>query len=85
MPALRCVALVHGSPLLPVLAQTDADVLPEEAGGRLVFVLVGVGIVGLYLLLRRTRRRTEAAYWERRRREQEQRDADPDMRRNEGA
>ncbi len=72
--------LVGATPRIgEVMAQAEEAAFPEDAGARIVFVLVGVGIVGLYLILRRTRRRTEAAYWERRRREQAQRDADPDM------
>jgi hypothetical protein len=69
--------------LVPVLAQTDESTFPEDTGARVLFVVVGVAIVALYLLLRRTRRRTEDAYWERRRREKGLRDADPDMRRDE--
>lgn len=68
--------------LTPLLAQADDGIFPEETGARVLFVMVGVAIVALYLLLRRTRRRSEAAYWERRRREQAQRDADPDLRRD---
>ena len=69
--------------VVPVLAQADDGTFPEDAGARVLFVIVGVAIVALYLLVRRTRKRTEKAYWERRRREQAMRDADPDMRRDE--
>jgi len=47
-----------------------------------VFVVIGLVILGLYLVLRSSRRRSDAAYWEQRRRQREQRDADPDMRRD---
>lgn len=80
MPPLPRLLVGATPTLYDVSAQAEEAAFPEDAGGRIVFVLVGVGIVGLYLILRRTRRRTEAAYWERRRREQAQRDADPDMR-----
>ncbi len=75
--------MIHASFLVPLVAQAEDGLVPEDPGGRVVFVLVGVAIVALYLMLRRTRRRTEAAYWDRRRREQARRDADPDMRRDE--
>jgi hypothetical protein len=45
-------------------------------------VIVGVAILGLYFLIRRTRARAVSQYNERRRREQAQRDADPDLRRD---
>ena len=66
--------------LAPLLGQAVEDTFPDETGGQVVFVIVGIAIVALYLLLRRTRRRTEEAYWERRRRDQALRDNDPDMR-----
>ncbi len=72
------------APAFAFTAATDEILpdLPEESGGRLLFVLLGAAIVGLYLLLRRTRERAAESYWESRRREQELRDADPDMRRD---
>ena len=80
-PHLRIVRLAAFAP--PVILTESADgIFPDDPGARVVFVLIGMGIVGLYLLLRRTRRRSEAAYWERRKREQDQRDSDPDMRRD---
>ena len=71
------------APLLAtvVFAQEDTDsVFPDSTGGRLVFALFALVIVGLYFLIRRTQRRSEDAYWRRRKTEQELRDNDPDMR-----
>ncbi len=68
--------------LVPLLAQADEGTFPEDSGARVVFVLVGIAIVGLYFLLRNTRRRTEQAYWDRRRKEEERRATDPDMRKD---
>lgn len=65
-----------------ILTESTDGILPEDPGARVVFVIVGIVILGLHFLLRRTRRRSEAAYWERRRQEQELRDNDPDMRRD---
>lgn len=79
---LRRSVNVHGYFVLPFLAQAVEDTLPDETSGRVVFVIVGVAIVALYLLLRRTRQRTEQAYWDRRRVERERMDNDPDMRRD---
>gem|GEM_PF-3933345 len=65
-----------------LLAQTSGGAIPEDPGARVVFVVIGLVILGLYLVLRSSRRRSDAAYWEQRRRQREQRDADPDMRRD---
>lgn len=65
-----------------MLAESTDGILPEDPGARVLFVVIGAGILGLYFLLRRTRRRSEAAYWARRSRERELRDSDPDMRRD---
>jgi hypothetical protein len=66
-----------------ILAQTSDGILPEDPAARVVFVMVGAAIVGLYFVIRRTRRRADDAYWESRRREQTLRDNDPDMKRDE--
>ena len=44
-----------------------------------VIVVVGVLLLGVYLLISRTRRRSEQDYWKRRQWEQELRANDPDM------
>ncbi|HSF84110.1 MAG TPA: hypothetical protein VLG28_00435 [Acidimicrobiia bacterium] len=79
---IRHTTTARGHLMVPLFAQAVEDTFPDEAGGRVIFVIVGVAIVALYLVLRRTRRRTEEAYWERRRREKARRDNDPDMRRD---
>ena len=54
--------------------------LPEAGSGGIVFWLIGaVVIVGLFLVISRTRKRSYDAYWERKRREEQQRLDDPDM------
>ena len=64
------------------LAQ-DADAIipnqPDDAGALMVFVAVGVVLGGVYWLIRRSRRRSEATYWDRREREEHLRRNDPDM------
>jgi hypothetical protein len=77
-------SLLRLTPLAAPVILTEATdgILPEDPGARVVFVIIGIAILGLYFLLRRTRRRSEAAYWERRKRERELRDNDPDMRRD---
>lgn len=62
----------------PMIAQV-AD-LPEAGSGGIIFWLIGaVVIVGLFLVISRTRKRSYDAYWERKRREEQQRLDDPDM------
>lgn len=54
--------------------------LPEAGSGGIIFWLIGaVVIVGLFLVISRTRKRSYDAYWERKRREEQQRLDDPDM------
>lgn len=54
--------------------------LPEAGSGGIFFWLIGaVVIVGLFLVISRTRKRSYDAYWERKRREEQQRLDDPDM------
>ena len=77
-------SIVRLAALAPPLILTESTdgIIPDDPGARVVFVIIGLAILGLYFLLRTTRRRSEAAYWERRRREQEMRDNDPDLRRD---
>ena len=45
-----------------------------------MFWLIGAGVIlGLYLVIRRTRKRAYDDYWDRRKRAEEQRLNDPDM------
>jgi predicted LPLAT superfamily acyltransferase len=68
---------------LTLLTESSDGIIPEDGGARVVFVIIGAAILGLYFLLRRTRRRAMDDYWSRTKREQELRDADPDLRRDE--
>lgn len=56
--------------------------LPEGGAETAIWVVVAVVIVGLYLVVSRTRKRSERHYWEQRRLEEERRANDPDMRRD---
>ena len=66
-----------------VIAQSSDGVLPSDAASGVVWGIMVAVILGLYFLIRRTRRRAAADYWDRGRREQEIRDNDPDMHRPE--
>jgi hypothetical protein len=67
---------------LHLLAQTTTTIddgvnLPEDAASGVVWVIfIGV-IVGLYVLVTRTRRRAEADFWRRKREEDERRGREP--------
>lgn len=65
----------------PLLAQSSDGVLPSDAASGVVWGIMATVILGLYFLIRGTRRRAAEDYWNRRKREQEMRDNDPDMRR----
>jgi predicted LPLAT superfamily acyltransferase len=67
---------------LLVLAQSGN--VPDDVGEAIVwFAVLGV-MVGLYLLLRSTRRRADRQYWEMRRQyDEELRRNDPDLRKPE--
>ena len=63
------------------LAQTDDSFLdvPTDGAGLVVWLLIAAVIVGLYLLVQRTRRRAEDEFWERKRREREAERKRPDL------
>lgn len=63
-----------------VLATDDGGALPREGGALVVWGIVAAIILGLYFVLRATRRRSVDDYWRRSRREEQLRDDDPDMR-----
>jgi len=54
--------------------------LPSGGAETVVWLLVAAVIVGLYLVVRRTRNASRRDYLDRRRREEEMRKNDPDMR-----
>ena len=61
-----------------VFAQTDSS-LPSGGAEAIVWVLVAALIVGLYLIIRRTRIKSRKHYLDRAQRETEMRKNDPDM------
>ena len=66
-------------PISPVLAQSGFS-LPEAGGGEIVvWLLLAAGIVGLFLVINRTRKRSYKSYMSRAEREAELRRNDPDM------
>jgi hypothetical protein len=64
-----------------LLAQTDDSVfdVPTDGAGLVVWLLVAAVIVGLYVLVQRTRRRAEDEFWERKRRERDAERKRPDL------
>lgn len=63
-----------------LLAQ-ETSTIPEAGGGAIfVWLLLGAGIVGLYVVINRTRKRSYREYMSRAQREQEMKANDPDMR-----
>lgn len=66
----------------PLLAQSGFT-LPEAGGGEIVvWVLLAAGIVGLFLIINRTRKRSYQSYMDRAKREAEMKANDPDMRKD---
>ena len=62
-----------------LLAQ-EASTIPEAGGGAiLLWVILAAGIVGLYVLITRTRKRSYQDYMSRAEREAEMKANDPDM------
>jgi hypothetical protein len=67
----------------PVLAQTEFS-LPEGGGGEIiVWLLLAAGIVGLFLVINRTRKRSFKDYMSRAEREAKMKADDPDMKQDE--
>jgi hypothetical protein len=67
----------------PVLAQTEFS-LPEGGGGEIiVWLLLAAGIVGLFLVINRTRKRSFKDYMSRAEREAKMKADDPDMKKDE--
>lgn len=67
---------------LTIFAQDAPGGLPDDVGSGIIWGAFLAVIVALYILVRNTRRKADDQYWERRRREREQREADPDMRKD---
>lgn len=55
--------------------------VPESSGGGewVVWVLLAVGIVALYLMIKNTKKKAYQDYWDRRKAEEQRRLDDPDM------
>jgi heme exporter protein D len=67
----------------PVLAQTEFS-LPDAGGGEIiVWLILAAGIVGLFLLINRTRKRSFKDYMSRAEREARMKADDPDMKQEE--
>ncbi len=63
------------------LLSREASPIPEAGGGAiLVWLLLGAGIVGLYILISRSRKRSYRHYMSRSEHEAEMKANDPDMR-----
>ncbi len=63
-----------------VLAQ-ETSTIPDAGGGAIfVWLLLGAGIIGLYVVINRTRKRSYRDYMSRAQREEELKANDPDMR-----
>ena len=63
-----------------MLAQ-ETSTIPEAGGGAIfVWLLLGAGIIGLYVVINRTRKRSYREYMSRAQREEELKANDPDMR-----
>jgi hypothetical protein len=67
-----------------ILAQAEVDLptaVGDEFGAWLVWLLLGAGIVGLFLIINRTRKRSYRHYMDKAEREAEMKTNDPDMKR----
>jgi hypothetical protein len=63
-----------------LLAQ-ETSTIPDAGGGAiLIWLLLGAGIIGLYVVINRTRRRSYREYMSRAERDEELKANDPDMR-----
>lgn len=65
--------------LLIALANSDS-IFPEETSARVVWVAIGIVILGLYFLMKWARNKATDEYWERRNADEERIANDPDMR-----
>ncbi|MEN8238588.1 MAG: LPXTG cell wall anchor domain-containing protein [Actinomycetota bacterium] len=66
----------------PVFAQSGFD-LPQTGGGWVIWLLLSAGIIGLFVIINRTRKRSYRDYMDREKREAELRANDPDMKKEE--
>ena len=69
--------------LLTTLLAQETSTIPDAGGGAIfVWLLLGAGIIGLYLVINRTRKRSYRDYLSRSDREAEMKANDPDMRKD---
>jgi len=69
--------------LTMLIAFADSDsIFPEETSARVVWVAIGVVILGLYFLMKSARKKATDEYWERRDADEERIANDPDMRKD---
>jgi len=62
------------------LLRATEEIIPTDPTARVVWAVLAGVILGLYFIIKSTRRRATEHYWERRRTAELQRAADPDMR-----
>ncbi len=67
--------------LLVALAESDS-IIPEDTSARVVWAVLAVIILGLYLLMKASRKKATKEYWDRRKAEEERIANDPDMRKD---
>jgi hypothetical protein len=63
-----------------LLAQETSTIPDAGDGAILIWLLLGAGIIGLYVVINRTRRRSYREYMSRAERDEELKANDPDMR-----
>jgi hypothetical protein len=68
-------------PLLIALAESDS-IIPEETSARIVWLVIGAVILGLYFLMKSSRKKATREYWDRRKAEEDRIANDPDMRKD---
>ena len=66
-------------PLLIALAESDS-IIPEETSARIVWLVIGAVILGLYFLMKSSRKKATREYW--RKAEEDRIANDPDMRKD---
>lgn len=68
---------------MALIAQTtDEAAVPTEPVSVIVWLLVLGGLLALYLMVRRSQRRANEAYWRRQEADEELRRNDPDLRKD---
>lgn len=70
------------SPLL--LTESGDFTFPTDPAARVIWIILLAAIVGLYIVVNRTRRRAREQYLSIKQREAEMRASDPDMKKEEG-